>query len=495
MKLSFSTVNESPVSVDSDALVVFVGKNKALSNDAKTIEEISPGLILNRIEAGDLPEKNGSSFVLFEPKGLRTQRLTVIYTEQLALDAEAVVEFCNAVFKVVTGLNQKNVSICLSGVSVNDQDSGFLPQQLTDVFVQNCYEFKGFKSDDDVEKAGASLSGITYVTNEADAITGAVSVGKGVGNGKNFARHLGNLPPNVCHPTYLAETALTLAEENEKLTVRILDEAEMKALGMDSLLSVGHGSAQDSKLIVMEYNGAAKDEKPYALVGKGVTFDSGGISIKPGAAMDEMKFDMCGAASVFGAVVSVLELNLPINLVAVVGAVENMPSDCATRPGDVVKSMSGKTIEILNTDAEGRLVLCDALTYVQRYEPKTIIDIATLTGAIIMALGDQAAGLFTNDEAFAKQLIKSGTQSGDKVWQFPIWSGYSKKLASNFADLANIGTPGAGSITAACFLSEFVKDQTWAHIDIAGVAWQKGSSKGATGKPVGLLVDYLMNAE
>lgn len=495
MKISFNTVNETPANVDADALVVFVGKNKSLSSQVQTIEETSPGIILNRLASGDLLEKTGSFFVLFEPKGLRTQRLVVIYSEKLSMDSEASAELCNVICKTVTGLNQKTVAICLADLIVEGKGNGFLYQQLTDAFVQQSYKFEGFKSDDNTETNNVKLADITYVSHDSEAISLAANVGKSIGNGKNFARHLGNLPPNICHPTYLAETAVTLAKENSKLSVHILDEEEMAELGMHSLLSVGHGSAQDSKLIVMEYNGAGTDEKPYALVGKGVTFDSGGISIKPGAAMDEMKFDMCGAASVFGAVVSVVELNLPINLVAVVGAVENMPSDCATRPGDVVKSMSGKTIEILNTDAEGRLVLCDALTYVQRYEPKTIIDIATLTGAIIVALGDQAAGLFSNDQAFADELIKCGANAGDNVWQFPMWAGYSKKLQSNFADLANIGTPGAGSIVAACFLAEFVKGQVWAHLDIAGVAWEKGSSKGGTGKPVGLLVDYLMNAK
>ncbi|MBR9729209.1 leucyl aminopeptidase [Shewanella intestini] len=494
MTFSFNVTNQSPATVKADAIVVFVAKDGALSSSAQAIEDANQGLISKRLSCKDLAEKSGNAITLFDPAAIKAERVVVVYTESFTLDAQDFDELCDSLSTILTSLKQANITVCLNDLTVNGQNEAYLVQQLADVLVKNTYKFTGFKSDDDTNEPLASV--VSFYSENQQAVAQAAKTGVSVANGKNVARHLGNLPPNICHPTYLAETALTLAEQNNKLSVRIVDEAEMAELGMHSLLSVGNGSAQPSKLIVMEYKGAAQaDAKPYALVGKGVTFDSGGISLKPGAAMDEMKFDMCGAASVFGTVASVVELDLPINLVAVVGAAENMPSDCATRPGDVIKTMSGKTIEVLNTDAEGRLVLCDALTFVQQYQPKTIIDIATLTGAIIVALGDQAAGLFSNDQAFADTLIKSGEQTGDLLWQFPIWERYGKKLKSNFADLANIGTPGAGSITAACFLSEFVKDQTWAHIDIAGVAWNKGNSKGATGKPVGLLVNYLMNVK
>jgi leucyl aminopeptidase len=243
----------------------------------------------------------------------------------------------------------------------------------------------------------------------------------------------------------------------------------------------------------MEYSGAGENAKPYALVGKGITFDTGGISLKPGAAMDEMKFDMCGAASVFGTVHAVAKMQLPINLVAIIAAAENMPSGTATKPGDVVTSMSGQTIEILNTDAEGRLVLCDALSYVARFEPEATIDIATLTGACVIALGSHASGLYANDDQLAEDLLNSAEKTGDRAWRLPLWPEYDKQLESNFADMANIGGREAGSVTAACFLARFTKGQKWAHLDIAGTAWKSGKAKGATGRPVRLLTDYLLS--
>ncbi len=265
----------------------------------------------------------------------------------------------------------------------------------------------------------------------------------------------------------------------------------MKELGMGALLSVTAGSDTPAKLIIMEYKGGKKSDKPLALVGKGVTFDSGGISIKPGAGMDEMKFDMCGAASVFGTMLTAARLELPVNIVAAVPAVENMPNGSATKPGDIVTSMSGQTIEVLNTDAEGRMILCDTLTYIGRYKPRAVVDIATLTGACVVALGSHATGLFSNDDQLAEQLLASGDETGDRAWRLPIWEDYDQQLKSNFADMANIGGKGAGSITAACFLARFTKDYSWAHLDVAGTAWQTGNQKGATGRPVALLVEYL----
>jgi len=261
---------------------------------------------------------------------------------------------------------------------------------------------------------------------------------------------------------------------------------------MGSLLSVSAGSAQAAKLIVMHYQGARGNQQPYVLVGKGITFDSGGISLKPGAKMDEMKFDMGGAASVFGTMHALVALGLPLNVVAIVAAAENMPSGTATKPGDVVTSMSGQTIEVLNTDAEGRLVLCDALTYAERFKPRAVIDIATLTGACVVALGSHATGLFANEDELAEQLLAAGTDSHDRAWRMPLWDDYQKQLDSNFADIANIGGPGGGSITAACFLSRFAKSYHWAHLDIAGSAWN-AAPKGATGRPVALLTRYLMD--
>ena len=314
--------------------------------------------------------------------------------------------------------------------------------------------------------------------------------GSAIGGGMNAARQLGNLPANICTPNYLAAQAKLLAKGQAKLTTSIVKEAEMKTLKMGSLLSVSAGSVEPGNLIVMKYQGAKNTVKPTVLVGKAVTFDTGGISLKPGRGMDEMKFDMCGGASVFGVMNALLETQLPVNVIGVIPAVENMPAGNATKPGDVVTSMSGQTIEVLNTDAEGRLILCDALTYAGRFKPDTIIDIATLTGAVIGALGKFTSGLLSNDDNLAEDLLNSGTRSGDRAWRLPLWEEYDAQIKSNFADMANIGGE-AGTITAACFLSRFTKDYKWAHLDIAGTAWLSGPQKGATGRPVPMLMENI----
>ena len=307
-----------------------------------------------------------------------------------------------------------------------------------------------------------------------------------------MTRDLGNRPANECTPTYLAQQAREMAKGRSRLTVKVLSESDMKKLGMGSLLSVSSGSAEPAKLIIFEYRGADEKDAPVALVGKGVTFDTGGISIKPSPAMDEMKYDMCGAASVFGTVKAIDEMALPINVVGLVPATENMPSGTATKPGDIVTSMSGQTIEILNTDAEGRLILCDALTYADRYNPKAVIDIATLTGACVVALGHHASGIMANDQDLANALLEAGEKTNDRAWQLPLWDEYQAQIESPFADMQNIGGRGAGTVTAACFLSRFTKDYRWAHIDIAGTAWNHDKNKGATGRPVSLLCQYLI---
>ncbi len=314
--------------------------------------------------------------------------------------------------------------------------------------------------------------------------------GQAIGEGIILARNLSNLPGNICTPSYLASEARKLARSHPQLTTRVLNERQMRDLKMGALLSVSAGSEEDAKLIVMSYTGTLRSTEPYVLIGKGITFDTGGISLKPSGKMDEMKFDMCGAASVMGTMHSVCKNNIPINVVGIIAAAENMPSGTATKPGDVVKSMSGTTIEILNTDAEGRLVLCDALSYAEQFKPKAVIDIATLTGACVVALGSHATGLFSNSDDLAEQLLSAGVVSCDRAWRLPIWEEYHKQLKSNFADIANIGGGGAGSITAACFLAQFAKKYPWAHLDIAGTAWNN-APKGATGRPVALLNQFL----
>jgi leucyl aminopeptidase len=324
----------------------------------------------------------------------------------------------------------------------------------------------------------------------------AVAQSVALANGMDLTKDLGNLPPNVCTPTYLANTAKKLGREF-KLGIEILDRKQMQALKMGSFLSVTNGTAEPPKFIVIKHMGGKAKDAPTVLVGKGITFDSGGISIKPGANMDEMKYDMCGAASVIGTMRAIAEMQLKLNVIGVIPSCENMPSGTATKPGDIVTSMSGQTIEILNTDAEGRLILCDALTYVERFKPAAVVDIATLTGACITALGHHNSGLFTRHDAahdaLADELLAAGRATGDTAWRMPIEDSYQEQLKSNFADMANIGGPAAGSITAACFLERYTKKYTWAHLDIAGTAWKSGAAKGATGRPVPLLTNFLLN--
>ena len=327
---------------------------------------------------------------------------------------------------------------------------------------------------------------------ERNQVARAVRHGRALDAGQRFARDLGNAPPNLCDPAWLAAQAETLAEHDGVL-VETLEEAELEALGMGAFLSVTRGSDAPAKLIVAQYQGAEEGAAPVVLVGKGVTFDTGGISLKPGAAMDEMKFDMCGAATVAGALKAAAVAELPINLVAILAAAENMPSGNASRPGDIVTTMSGQTVEILNTDAEGRLLLCDALTFAQRYKPAVVVDVATLTGACVIALGAHASAVFANDDALSAALVAAGAESGDKAWPMPLWDDYQAQLKSNFADVANIGGRPAGAITAACFLSRFAKGLTWAHLDVAGTAYRGGKAKGATGRPTPLLFQYLLN--
>jgi leucyl aminopeptidase len=335
------------------------------------------------------------------------------------------------------------------------------------------------------------------VPQRSDLAHGEVAAARGlaIAHGMELAKDLGNLPANVCTPSYLAERAQDLAREFPQVKVTVLERAQIEALGMGSFLSVTNGSEQAPRFIVLEYDGTERRQRARVLVGKGITFDTGGISIKPAADMDQMKFDMCGAASVFGVFRALAELKPRLNVVGLVPTCENMLSGRATKPGDIVKSMSGQTIEVLNTDAEGRLILADALTYAERYDPEAVVDIATLTGAMVVALGHVATGLFSNSEALARSLLTAGDESHDRAWQMPLWDDYQEGLNSNFADFANVAGRAGGSITAACFLSRFAKKYDWAHLDIAGVAWREGKEKGATGRPVPLLTTWLLGQE
>ena len=384
----------------------------------------------------------------------------------------------------------RNAVSALLDLVVKDRDLGWRIEQHVLSFAASGYRFTEFKSKP--EHAAMNRVGLLCGEPEIGTARAALARARGIVGGLELMKDLANRPANECTPTYLAEQALALAARYSSLEVAVLEETDMEALGMGALLSVARGSRQPAKLITLKYSGRADDSKPIVLVGKGVTFDSGGISLKPGPGMDEMKFDMTGAASVLGAIAALAEIAPRINVVGVVPATENLPDGNASKPGDVVKSMSGQTIEILNTDAEGRLILCDALTYSARFNPDVVIDIATLTGACVVALGEHASGLLSNDDALANGLLAAGERSGDRAWRLPLWDDYQKQIDSPIADMANVGGRNAGAITAACFLARYTKDYRWAHLDIAGTAWGSGKNKFASGRPLPLLLEYIL---
>ena len=372
-------------------------------------------------------------------------------------------------------------------------DISALPSELHYLFAlsltQAAYSYDEYKS----KKNGFSLENIEFIASTTTLSNEQLSLVKAVQSGQNYSRDLGNCPPNICYPEYLAEQARALvAEFPDLLKVTVLEEQQLADLGMNAFLAVSKGSDRPGRVITLEYK-ANIAQAPIVLVGKGVTFDTGGISLKPGAGMDEMKYDMGGAASVLGTIRALCEAQLPIHVVGAIAAAENMPSGHATRPGDIVTTMSGQTVEILNTDAEGRLVLCDTLTYIKRFNPELVIDIATLTGACVVALGSVVSGLFTPDDELAAEITQAGQTSFDRVWRMPIYDDYQEQLDSPFADIANIGGPKAGAVTAACFLQRFTRDYRWAHLDVAGTAWNSGANKGATGRPVPLLMQFIAN--
>lgn len=490
--ISFTARNVSDASrATSQCAVLPVFSRKRLSQAALQMDKASSGAIKTALALGDFSGKSGQSLMLPGAGGSR-RLLLVGCGDQSKFDRAAAREFCKVTYSALNGTQAKDAMLHIADLELKDVE----PQWLLDYLARHLTA-AAYRYTETVSKPNAALNLSKVVVNSGASIATrsaqkALDQGKCTGLGINEARNLANLPGNICTPGYLAQQARKMSRGNSKLTVSVLEEKKMRELGMDSLLSVSAGSDQPAKLIVMDYKGGKSSQKPYVLVGKGVTFDSGGISLKPGAKMDEMKFDMGGAASVFGTMRSVTEMELPLNVVAIVAAAENMPSGGATKPGDVVTSMSGKTIEVLNTDAEGRLVLCDALTYAERFKPQAVIDIATLTGACVVALGSHATGLYANQDKLAEQLLAAGTQSHDRAWRMPLWDDYKKQLKSNFADLANIGGPGGGSITAACFLAQFAEKYHWAHLDIAGSAWNS-APKGATGRPVALLTRYLLD--
>ena len=472
--MEFLVTHQTDEHFDGDFAVAFIVEGLAHQNT-----DLQQLLEINQFDA-----KVGETLILNRVDGYKTKRVLAVGIGELPVTDKSYLKSLKAIYSALASAKAKNV--VFPGFEIENRDKSWV--QLTPARgLQNAiYQIDKVNSDDSTEKN--TLEAVSIYSENSDSSN--VLKGVAIANGMALTRSLGDLPSNICTPSHLAETAKSLAQSYH-LKYEILEESDMQSMGMNSLLSVSKGSNEPGKLISISYNSAG-DEKPIVLVGKGVTFDSGGISLKPGAKMDEMKFDMCGAASVLGVMRAVAEMKLPVNLTVVVPTVENMPAHNASKPGDVVKSMSGQTIEILNTDAEGRLILCDALTYCEKFDPKVVIDIATLTGAVIIALGKHHSGLMANDQSLADDLKEAGSDAMDTVWQLPLDDEYDELLKSNFADMANIGGREAGTVTAACFLARFTKDYRWAHIDIAGTAWIGGSKKGATGRPVPLLTEYIM---
>lgn len=493
--MEFTSKSINPVKQTTNCLVIAVNQPRQLSATGKIIDKASNGELSKLVRRGDMEGRTGQVLFVQNPSGVKAERILLVGCgKREDRNETAFSSVVNAMYSALSDSGAKDAHFNLNDVDIVQRDNDWKVRQAVILINSQRYRFDQMKSKKNDRKVKFNKLTINLEkAAESKNAAAAIEQGVAIGAGMDLTRDLGNLPANVCTPGYLAKQAKAMARGESKLKVKILDEAEMRKLKMGSLLSVSAGSRQAAKLIVFEYNGATRKTQPIVLVGKGVTFDTGGISLKPGAAMDEMKFDMCGAASVFGTLRAVVSMKLPVNVVGIVPATENMPDGLATKPGDIVTSMSGQTIEILNTDAEGRLILCDALTYAEKYKPHCVVDIATLTGACIIALGKVPSAVLGNNDPLINQLIESGQQINDKLWQLPLWDEYQDQLKSNFADMANIGSRDAGTITAACFLSRFTKKYHWAHLDIAGTAWKSGEQKGATGRPVPLLTQFILN--
>jgi leucyl aminopeptidase len=470
---------------------VAVFSGGALSPAALRLDRASKGRLSSVLRSGAFEGKPGSALMLYQVPGVAAVRVLLVGCGKSG--RVSLKDYRDAVRAAVRGAAEAGVTdatLYLSELEL-DATAPWAVHTAVGVALETTYRFDRLKTE-----KGRRRSELRHVTlgvsrRPSKSLEAALISGAAVGEGVNLARDLGNLPPNICTPSYLAQQALALGRRH-RLRVKVLNEQAMKRLGMGALLAVARGSRQPPKLICVEYAGGRKGDRPIVLIGKGITFDTGGISLKPAGDMDEMKYDMSGAGSVLGTLKAAAQMKLPLNVVGVVPTTENMPGGNASRPGDIVESLSGQTIEILNTDAEGRLILCDALTYAERYRPAAVIDIATLTGACVIALGHVCTGLFANDDALAEELLAAGAAAWDRAWRLPLWDDYQEQLKSNFADMANIGGRPAGSVTAACFLSRFARNFKWAHLDIAGTAWRSGKEKGSTGRPVPLLTRFLM---
>ncbi len=494
--MEFSTSSVAPEKIKTTTLAVGVHADGQLTAAAEALDEASGGAI-GRVTKTEFKGEHGKVLMLRELSGVAARRVLLVgLGKPEELTARRYVAALGAAARALPSGEATDAASALLDIEVPGLDLKQRARQLAMAALQANYHYDATLSKSD--KPAPGLKKCVALASRANSATvkQGLREGAAIGTGMNTARHLGNLPGNICTPTYLAQTAKQLGTEHG-FKVEILERKQIEALKMGAFLSVARGSDEPPRFIVMQYQGAkgrgSKAPAPTVLVGKGVTFDSGGISIKPAATMDEMKYDMCGAASVIGTMQAIAELQLPVNVVGLVAACENLPSGRANKPGDVITSMSGKTIEVLNTDAEGRLILCDALTYAERFKPDAVIDIATLTGACVVALGHINSGLFSSDDDLANELLDASRRAVDPAWRMPLDDEYQPQLKSRFADMANIGGMPAGSVTAACFLSRFTKGYRWAHLDIAGTAWKGGTEKGGSGRPVPFWVNYFLD--
>ncbi|MCC5854651.1 MAG: leucyl aminopeptidase [Idiomarina sp.] len=492
--MEFSVKSGSPEKQRSACVVVGVFEPRRLSQVAEQLDKVSEGYLSNILRRGDLEGKAGQTLLLHNVPNILSERVLLVGCgKERELDER---QYKKIIGKTISTLNDTGAmeAVCfLSELHVKGRDTYWKVRHAVEAAHEHLYTFDSLKSHR--EEPRRPLRKLVFnVPTRRELPVGekAVTHGLAVAKGVNTCRDAANMPPNICTPIYLAEQAELLAEQYDNLTVERIDEAQMENLGMNAYLAVSRGSENPAMMALMHYQGAKNDSAPIILIGKGLTFDSGGISIKPSENMDEMKYDMGGAAGVLGAMHALAELQLPINVIGILAGCENMPDGKAYRPGDIIRSMSGQTIEVLNTDAEGRMVLCDVLTYVERYNPESVVDVATLTGACVIALGPHATGLLSNHNPLAHELLNASEQSGDRAWRLPLWDEYQSMIDSPFADMQNIGGRPAGTITAACFLSRFAKKYHWAHLDVAGTAWRGGKEKGSTGRPVPMLTQFLL---
>ncbi len=487
--MNLSLTDGAVEKIESPCVVIGVTEGGSLSASAAALDQASGGTLTRMLHSKDIAAALGKTTFLHQLQGMACERVLVVGFGKLSkLNRSRFDRACLSAGKTLRNHPLTDCHICLHEVTFDEASFAWKLRQVALAIQRANYRYtatKPLKEDSPVPLRAASFQGgaeYQIAINQAAAMA----------LGFQKARQLGDLPANICNPAYLAQEALAIARDHAAVELEILEEEQMAELGMDALLGVSRGSSNRARLIILKYSAGDAAQQPVVLVGKGITFDSGGLSLKSPDNMKQMKYDMCGAAGVMGAFLACVSLALPVNLVCIIAAAENMPDGNAYRPGDVITSMSGKTIEVLNTDAEGRLVLCDALTYSERFKPQVIIDVATLTGACVVALGHHASGLFSNDDALANALMAAGDDVVDRAWRLPLWDDYQSQLDSPFADMQNVGGMSAGAVTAACFLSRFAEKQRWAHLDIAGSAWKWNDKEGATGRPVGLLTRYLI---